>query len=134
MPLLVSAQAAQDFFPIACVGSAAQYLYKASEHQLTSPVPNGGQVASPVLVCPGMKNIAVGAKSTQAGAINVQRWLDEAGTIPQGAALTASLVANTQQTLNINDGAPFASFTVTITNTGGSPATLSLVGVLVQAT
>jgi hypothetical protein len=134
MPLLVSAQAAQDFFPIACVGSAAQYLYKAAEHGLNVAVPNGGQIASPVLICPGMKSIAVGAKSTQGGAINVQRWLDSAGTIPQGAVVTTPLVANTQATLNINDGAPFAAFTVTITNTGGSPATLSLVGVLVQAT
>lgn len=131
MPLLRSSA---ENHPVYDVGPAAQYLFASAEHQLNVPVPNGGQIATPVLICTGMKSIAVGVKSTQAGAINIQRFLDSAGTIPQGAVVTTPLVANTQTTLNINDGAPFASFTVTITNTGGSPATLSGVGVLIQAT
>ena len=132
MPLIRSSQ---EVFPIECVGPAAQYLFSATDlGPAVGPVPAGGNVVSPVLICPGMKNIAVGVKSTQAGAINVQRFLDEAGTIPQGAVVTAALVANTQATLNVNDGVAFASFTVQITNTGGSPATLSNFGVLAQAT
>jgi hypothetical protein len=132
MPLIRSAQ---EPYPIAAQGSAVQYLYSAGElGAAVGPVPNGGNVTSPVLITAGMKNIAVTVQSTQAGAINIQRYLDQAGTIPQGPVVTAALVANTVKTLNVNDGAPFASFTVQFTNTGASPAPLTSLGVMVQAT
>ena len=54
-------------------------------------------------------------------------------TVKQGAALTVALTANTAQVCNITDGNPFASFTVTISNTGGSTATLSNLAILQQA-
>ncbi len=77
----------------------------------------------------GYPRIAVAAENTVAGSINVQRYLDEAGTIPQGPALTQSLTAATAGVLNISDGNPFQSFTVNITGAG----TLSGVAVLLQS-
>jgi hypothetical protein len=80
---------------------------------------------SPLLLAGGYPKIAIGATSSATGSISVQRYLDQAGTIPQGPALTQSLTAGAAGVLNINDGAPFQSFTVTIA--GG---TLSNVGAL----
>lgn len=80
---------------------------------------------SALILAGGYPKIAIGATSSSTGEISVQRYLDEAGTIPQGPALTQALTANTAGVLNIADGNPFQSFTITIT--GG---TLSNVGAL----
>ena len=77
--------------------------------------------------------MACGLKSTQTGAINIQRFLDAAGTIWQGAVVTAVLVANTAAILNVSDGVIFRSFTLQITNSGGSAATISNFAFLMSA-
>lgn len=74
----------------------------------------------------GYPKIAIGATNSVAGSISVQRYIDAAGLIPQGVALTQSLTAGTAGVLNINDGAPFQSFTITISGAG----TLTNVGCL----
>lgn len=86
-----------------------------------------------VLPANGYKSISFGAKLSQAGSISLQRYLDSAGTIPIGAAVTATLSANTPNWVNINDGAAFTYFQVTVTNTSGSTATLSNVGCQISA-
>ena len=114
-------------------GGAMQVLVPASVHNLVGPIPLSSNINSNLIMSDGMQVVAVGVTSTKAGAINVQRYLDDAGTIKQGAVLTAALTANTAQVLNITDGNPFASFTVQITNTDGSnAATLSNLGILLQ--
>ena len=77
----------------------------------------------------GYPKFAVGATSSATGSIVVQRYLDAAGTIPQGAALTQALTAATAGVLNCTDMVPFQSFTVQITGAG----TLSNVGLLLQS-
>ncbi len=98
-----------------------------------TPVPNGGSVTSQPVPSGGYKSLSVGLKSTQPGAINVQRYLDAAGTIPVGAVATAALVANTANSVSIADGIPFLSFTIQVTNTGASPGTISNFALLLQA-
>lgn len=78
-----------------------------------------------LLLAGGYPKIAIGATSSSTGSISVQRYIDAAGLIPQGAALTQALTAATPGVLNITDGLPFQSFTITIA--GG---TLSNVGCL----
>ncbi|MGN6085795.1 hypothetical protein [Trinickia sp.] len=80
---------------------------------------------SPLILAGGYPKIAIGAQSSATGSITVQRYLDQGGAIPQGAALTQALTAATPGVLNITDGLPFQSFTVAIA--GG---TLSNVGAL----
>lgn len=99
----------------------------------TGTIAAGQNWLSAPVYADGFKAISVGAKSTQTGAINVQRYLDRAGTIPVGAVVTAALVANTSQWVTVNDGVPFQSFTVQITNTGASAATITNFGVLLGA-
>jgi hypothetical protein len=73
----------------------------------------------------GYPKLAIGATSSATGSISVQRYIDAAGLIPQGASLTQTLTAATAGVLNVTDGLAFQSFTITIA--GG---TLSNVGCL----
>lgn len=84
---------------------------------------------SPLIQSGGYPKFAVGATNSVTGSIVVQRYLDAAGTIPQGAALTQALTAATAGVLNVTDGLPFLSFTVQITGAG----TLTNVGLLMQS-
>ncbi|QEH36512.1 hypothetical protein OJF2_50960 [Aquisphaera giovannonii] len=113
-------------------GGAMQTLVPASVHGLPATIAAGNHATSNLILSDGLQIGAVGVTSTQTGLISVQRYLDDAGTIKQGAALTQALTANTAAVLNITDGNPFASFTVDISNTGGSQATLSNLGILLQ--
>lgn len=92
-----------------------------------------GNYLSQAIPANGMKAIGVGCKSTQTGAINIQRYLDLAGQVPVGAVITAALVAGTSNWATVNDGVPFQSFTFQITNTGGGAATITNFAVLLNA-
>lgn len=70
-------------------------------------------------------HVSVGITSTQAGTLNVQRYIDKAGTVAQGSALTATLTANTAAVIDNSDGKAFGSYTIQVINSGSSPATLS---------
>jgi hypothetical protein len=92
-----------------------------------------GTWTSGVIVADGYKAIAAGVLSSQAGAISIQRYLDRAGNVPQGPAISATITAATAQVCNANDGAPFQSFVIKITNTGTVAATLSNFACLLNA-
>jgi hypothetical protein len=113
-------------------GGAMQILVPASVHGLAATVPGSGHITSNLIFTDGIQTAAVGVTSTQAGTLTVQRYIDDTGTIKQGAALTASITANTPAIVNITDGNPFSSFTVDVSNSSGTPATLSNVGILLQ--
>lgn len=126
------------------VGPVAQVDLVSSDPGLLNPgagnalptigtISAAGNWTSAVVYADGFKAIGVGAKSTQTGAINIQRYLDRAGLVPIGAVLTAALLANTAQWLSANDGVPFQSFTIQITNTGGSAATVTNFAALLSA-
>ncbi len=84
---------------------------------------------SQVIPSGGYPRMAITLTSSLAGTLSVQRYLDVAGTIPQGAALTASLTAATSATLNATDLAPCQSFTISVP----SGTTLSNAAVLLQS-
>lgn len=103
-------------------GPLLQAFLDAADLGLTAPG------TSPLIPAGGYPRMAIAAKSSAAGEISVQRYLDAAGTIPQGPALTQALTAGAAGVLNVTDGLPFQAFTITIT--GG---TLSGVGCLMQS-
>ena len=72
----------------------------------------------------GYRNITVGVTSTQAGALVIQPYLDIAGTIARTVSTTA-ILANTALIVDLANQAPWLSYTVQITNTSGSTATIS---------
>jgi hypothetical protein len=88
---------------------------------------------SNVIVSDGFKAIAVGVLSTKAGSISIQRYLDRAGLVPQGAPITAAITAATAQVCNSNDGLPFQSFKFTIANTESAVANLTNFACLLNA-
>lgn len=53
--------------------------------------------------------------------------------MPQGAVISTTLAANVANSVSVNDGAPFQSFTVTISNTGGSTGNVSNFVLLMNA-
>jgi hypothetical protein len=95
-------------------------------------IAGSGNWLSALMTVRSHKNISVGVSSTQAGAINIQRYVDAAGLVAQGAVVTQAIAANTPKVLNVMDGLPFQSFTVQITNSSGSTATLSNFALLLQ--
>ncbi|CAJ0698803.1 hypothetical protein [Ralstonia holmesii] len=117
------------------LGPSLQMPLSAAQLGLNAQVPASGQLQSSVLLTNGWKYFALSLKSTQAGQISIQRFLDTAGTVPIGAAVTAALTANTQQWASIGtaDSLPFMSYQVTVSNSGGAAATLSVVAGLLQA-
>lgn len=100
-------------------GPLVQAYLSGAQLGLTAPGTSG------LIQAGGYPKIAVGAQSSTAGSVSVQRYIDQAGTVPQGVALTQALSAGVAGVLNVTDGLPFQSFIVTIT--GG---TLSNVGCL----
>lgn len=114
-------------------GPVLQFPVPASQLILAASVPASGNVSSNLIQTNGYKVLALGVTSTQAGTATIQRYLDAAGTIPQGPALSVTLSASTAAVLNSNDGVAFQSARVTVTNSGASTATLSNVLLLLQA-
>lgn len=139
MPLVGTEATGQYWEPVGSGPVAQCDLVASAPTLLGATLPTAGTIAasgnwlSAVIVSDGFKALAVGAKSSQTGAINVQRYIDRAGTIPVGAVVTAALVANTAQWLTSNDGLPFQSFTIQITNTGASAATVTNFATLLNA-
>lgn len=127
-----------DYWEPVATGPIAQVDLSASP-QLGATLPTAGTIAasgnytSGVIYADGFKTIGVACKSTQVGAINVQLYLDTAGLVPAGAAATVALVANTNEYLAVATGLPFQSFTVQITNTGGSAATITNFALVLNA-
>jgi hypothetical protein len=116
------------------IGPALQCLQSAAQLGLNNTVPASGSLPGNVIVSNGWKLFSVGLKSSQAGNLSIQRFLDLAGTVPQGAPVTAALTAATAAYATVGtDDLPFASVQVTVTNSGGSAATLSSVQGLFQA-
>lgn len=115
-------------------GPAVQCELSAAELGLAAPVPTGGNLVGALRISNGWPIFSLAIKSTQAGVASLQRYIDQAGTIVIGAAVTANLTANTAATLNLtNDGVPFQAFKITVSNTGGTDATLSSVLGLLQS-
>lgn len=98
-----------------------------------STIAAAGQWQSAILPADGFRALAFGATSSQAGAMSVQRFIDTAGQVPQGTATTQTLAAGVAGSVSIVDGLPFASFQITITNTGASTATVTNFAVLMNA-
>jgi len=82
----------------------------------------------------GCKGLAASAELTQTGVLSIQRYIDLAGTIPIGAAITQAMSAATLATVSVNDGLPAASWQVSIQNTSGALGTLTNAALLQTGT
>ena len=115
------------------VGQVLQATMLLADMGLVVTVPASGNITSNLLFANGYKVFSFALTRTQNGSISIQRYLDNAGTIAQGAALTASLTANTPAVYTLTDTAPFQTMRIEILNSSGTDATLSNVLLLLQA-
>lgn len=137
MPIVVHSDDQGGFeqvFSLAGAGQITAPTYGGTPPPIPFSIAAGSNWTSGLMFSMGFKALTIGLTSTQAGAINVQRYIDLAGAIAQGSASTVAIVANTPVVLNIYDNLPYVSFTIQVTNTGGSPATVNPFGVLMNAT
>lgn len=134
MPLVSTETNSQYWEPVA-TGPLAQCDLSANAVAMPPATLSAttGSFTSGFIPSDGFKVIACGVKSSGAGALTVQRYVDAAGVFPQGAAVTAAIVAGTPLVVNVDDDLAFRSFTVTITNTSGSVATISNFVLLLNA-
>jgi hypothetical protein len=72
----------------------------------------------------GFYQIVVALTAARAGMLKVQRYVDDAGTVPINAGDQVTLAAGIGSILTVSDGKPFASYKVIIQNTdaGGASA------------
>src|SRR5215208_6977189 len=89
------------------IGGAMQAPVPPAVHALPSSIAASGHATSNLIFADGLQLLAIGLKSSQNGVVTVQRYLDDAGLVPQGAAITGNLTANVAGVLNILDGVPF---------------------------
>jgi hypothetical protein len=135
MVMITSERTSQYFEPEA-VGPVTQIdlsLDAAQTGVIPATVVAGTPFSTILLTADGFKAIAAGCILSTAGTIVIQRFIDAAGTIPQGAAISATLAAGVANSVSVNDGAPFQTYTVTITNTGAGSANLTGFTLLLNA-
>lgn len=94
----------------------------------------GGVWNSGTLPGNGASALAAAATLSQAGTLTIQRYIDLAGTIAIGGAIAQVMTADTPATVAVNDGLPFASFSVQVNNTSGSLGNLTGVAILTSVT
>ena len=130
----VSNELGSQYWESMAIGPVAQADISAwSALGVPSTVPATGSWNSNLLRSDGFKMISVGATSSQAGTLSIQRYLDAAGLVAQGAAVSQSLSAGTPAVVNVVDGLPCQTFKITITNSSGSVATITNFACLLNA-
>lgn len=93
----------------------------------------GAVYSSGLLQNAQQSTIAVGANLSVGGALSIQRYVDNAGLIPQGSATSLSLSAGVAASVTVGDGAPFLSYVVTVTPGGNAAATLTTLAITLRA-
>ncbi len=100
---------------------------------LASTVAGSGTLASALFQTYGFGNVALGLTFSNAGTLELARYIDAAGNAPQGAPITQALTAGTNGVLLSNDGHPFRSAKISIVNGAGSVGTITNFAGVLQA-
>jgi len=132
----VSTEASTQYWEPVATGPVAQCDLSANAEEvgaIPSSIAASGAFTSQLIPANGFRAIAAAVTSTQNGAISIQRYIDKAGLVAQGTVVPVAITAGTPAVVNSNDGLPFQSFTVKITNTGGSAATITNFALLLNA-
>ena len=121
-----------DYVPLARL-VVQQEMIPQTVHNLAGSISASGNISTSLVKTDGFTLISAGITATQGGTVSIQRYLDDGGTQIQGAAVSATLTANTPANLDVLDGKPFSSFILTVTNSSGSVSTISSFALVVQS-
>jgi hypothetical protein len=129
---------ASEYTKPAAVGPRLEYVPTELIAALqAASIAAAGNFTSPVISADGYYNLIVGVTPSQAGTLTFQAFIDDAGTVPAMAAQTVALTGAAAAILKVNcdlsSYTPFASFTISISNSGGSAGNLSNVAALLSA-
>lgn len=100
---------------------------------MTGTIANAGTLTSSLFQTFGMTNFVFGATLTNGGTLQLRRFIDQAGSIAIGSAVTQTLTAAAAGVLTVNDGKISQSARVDIINGGTTGATVSGFAGLMQA-
>src|SRR5690348_16818907 len=92
---------------------------------LANTIAASGTIHSSLFITNGMGNLALGLTLSQSGTLSVQRYIDGAGNVPMGAAVTQALTAGTNGVLLSNDDKPFRTAKIAVVNDGTVTATIT---------
>lgn len=81
----------------------------------------------------GFSKLVATAQLNQTGTLSIARYIDLLGLVPVGPVPVQAMTANILASVAVNDGYPFASWRVKVTNTSGSTANLTNVNLLEQS-
>jgi hypothetical protein len=101
--------------------------------QIPATVGASSTWTSTLIAGDGYGDLVIGVTLSQNGNLKVQRYIDDLGAVALAAADTAALSAATPGVLIVTDGKPYASYTVSIQNTGASTGNVSGFAVLMSA-
>lgn len=73
----------------------------------------------------GYMNLSVSVEFTNNGVLSVQRYVDQAGIVPQGTPITVTVIPEIASVLNVGDQIPFGSFTVSLANEDATDGTVT---------
>lgn len=139
MPIVTPASdATGGFEQLQSQAGMGQVLYPPAAFPIPLPqtiAATSGVWNSGLMFNDGYRFITVALTSSQAGALVITQYLDLAGTIARpvaGVPWTTPIVAATPLIVDISDLKPFVSFTISISNTGGSAATVSALQVILS--
>lgn len=100
---------------------------------LPNTIVAGGNASSATIPTIYMPHIVVSVTSSQNGSLSVQRYVDAAGLIAQGSALTAAITGGSAAVVDNADGKACGSIIINVTNTGAVTATVTKVTVILLA-
>lgn len=111
-----------------------QVLYPPAAFAIPLPptIAGSGNWSSGLMFNDGYRYVTIALTSSQAGLLTLQTYLDLAGTIPRPQTPTA-IVAATLLILDLADLKPFVSYTITVSNSSGTPAVVSVLQVVLSA-
>lgn len=92
-------------------------------------IAGNGNWQSGIITPYGADGILVAANLTGNATVAIQRYADLAGTLPVDAGQSQALTGGTAGSIGVNDGVPYLSYQVTITDTSGSTNTVTSVAI-----
>ena len=113
------------------VDAANQTIVDPQVYGLPTSVPANSAVSSKLVIVQGFTKVAAGLRSSQAGVLTIQRFIDDGGLVRVGDPLTVNLVPGESDSVTANDGQVFSSFQITVANSSNQNAMLDSATVVV---